>query len=308
MKLKIFTLTLLSTLVFSCKKENKTPVIESENIIITDSIPTEIEVDSLSVDTIVVETPEIIEPEPVKKVKATKTVKPVSKKDNSYTLNTIKFSPIEHATLVIEDNNTTIYLDPVGGKDAFKNFKSPNFILITDIHPDHLNIETLEAINTPNTIIIGTNAVKEKLPASLLKNYTVIFNGLSRSFSTSKMSLDVEGIAMYNIRPEAKKYHPESRGNGYILTLNSKRIYISGDTEDTFEMRHLKNIDIAFVCMNLPYTMSVESAASAVLDFKPKKVLPYHYRGTNGLSDVKKFKTLVNKGNKNIEVIQLDWY
>ena len=106
----------------------------------------------------------------------------------------------------------------------------------------------------------------------------------------------------------AKKYHPESRGNGYILTLNSKRIYISGDTEDIPEMRNLKNIDKAFVCMNLPYTMTIESAASAVLDFKPKNVYPYHYRGTDGMSDVDKFKTLVNQENESIEVILLDWY
>jgi L-ascorbate metabolism protein UlaG (beta-lactamase superfamily) len=308
MKVKIITLILISTVVFSCKKETKNTVIESEDIIITDTIPSEIEIDSILVDTVVIEEPEIVPPKPVKKKTTVKKKKIVPKSGNSYTNSSVKFSPIEHATLVIEYNNTTIYVDPVGNKDTYKNFKSPNFILITDIHGDHLDIETLEAIYTPNTQIIGPKAVKEKLPATLLKNYTTIFSGLSRGFSTSKMSLEIEGVAMYNIREEAKKYHPKSRGVGYILTLNNQRIYISGDTEDTFEMRHLKNIDIAFVCMNLPYTMPVESAASAVLDFKPKKVFPYHYRGTNGFSDVKKFKTLVNKGNKNIEVIQLDWY
>ena len=122
------------------------------------------------------------------------------------------------------------------------------------------------------------------------------------------MSLDIEGVAMYNVREEAKHFHPKGRGLGYILNLNGKRIYISGDTEDTFEMRHLKNIDIALICMNLPYTMPVESAASAVLEFKPKKVLPYHYRGTDGLSDVNRFKTLVNNGNSRIKVVQLQWY
>ncbi len=97
------------------------------------------------------------------------------------------------------------------------------------------------------------------------------------------------------------------RGNGYIITLGKKRLYFSGDTEDIPEMRALQYIDMAFVCMNLPYTMTVESAASAVLEFKPKQVYPYHYRGTEGLSDVVKFKELVSK-NPDIEVIQLDWY
>ena len=89
--------------------------------------------------------------------------------------------------------------------------------------------------------------------------------------------------------------------------MNKKRIYISGDTEDIKEMRELRDIDYAFICMNLPYTMSVEQAASAVLEFKPKVVFPYHYRGTEGFSDVEKFKRLVSK-NKDIEVRLLDWY
>ncbi|WP_439152413.1 MBL fold metallo-hydrolase [Winogradskyella sp.] len=85
-------------------------------------------------------------------------------------------------------------------------------------------------------------------------------------------------------------------------------IYISGDTEDIPEMRSLKNIDKAFVCMNLPYTMPVESAANAVLEFKPDTVYPYHYRGTEGLSDVNKFKQLVNEGDNSINVELLNWY
>jgi L-ascorbate metabolism protein UlaG (beta-lactamase superfamily) len=308
MKLRLLTLLLISIAIFSCKKEIKNPDLEIEDIFVTDSIPPEIKVDSVIVDSVIIEEIVVKPLEPVKKEIIKQPKKTISKKDNSYTKNEIKFTPIQHATLVLEYKNTTIFVDPVGGKEAFKNFKFPNFIVITDIHPDHLDIKTLEAINTPYTQIIGPDSVKEKLPSALLKNFTSIFSGLSRSFSTSKMSLDIEGVAMYNIRKEAEKYHPKNRGVGYILTLNNKRIYISGDTEDTFEVRHLKNIDIAFVCMNLPYTMPVESAASAVLDFKPKLVFPYHYKGTDGFSDVKKFKTLVNKGNRNIEVVQLDWY
>ena len=113
---------------------------------------------------------------------------------------------------------------------------------------------------------------------------------------------------MYNLREEALKFHEKGRGNGYVIENDGMRVYISGDTEDIPEMRNLKDIDVAFVCMNLPYTMTVESAASGVLDFKPTKVYPYHYRGTEGLSDVAKFKELVNEGDAGIEVVQLDWY
>jgi len=113
---------------------------------------------------------------------------------------------------------------------------------------------------------------------------------------------------MYNLREEALKFHTKGRGNGYVLTINKERIYFSGDTEDIPEMRNLKNIDKAFVCMNLPYTMTVENAADAVLEFKPKEVYPYHYRGTGGLSDVEKFKQIVAEKNKAIKVVQLDWY
>jgi L-ascorbate metabolism protein UlaG (beta-lactamase superfamily) len=98
--------------------------------------------------------------------------------------------------------------------------------------------------------------------------------------------------------------HTKGRGNGYVLTIGKKNIYISGDTEDIPEMRALKNIDVAFVCMNLPYTMDVNQASEGVLAFKPKVVYPYHYRG----QDVNVFKTLVDKGNKNIEVRLLNWY
>lgn len=113
---------------------------------------------------------------------------------------------------------------------------------------------------------------------------------------------------MYNLREEALKFHSKGRGNGYVVTIGGERIYISGDTEDIPEMRSLKNIDKAFVCMNLPWTMTVDKAAEAVLEFKPKAIYPYHYRNKEGMSDVKKFKTLINQGDEAIEVIQLDWY
>jgi L-ascorbate metabolism protein UlaG (beta-lactamase superfamily) len=98
------------------------------------------------------------------------------------------------------------------------------------------------------------------------------------------------------------------RGNGYVVEKNAYRVYISGDTGNTPEMRALTHIDLALVCMNLPYTMSVEDAAQAVLAFKPKRVTPYHYRGKDGLSDVNRFKQIVNEGDPSIDVTVLDWY
>jgi L-ascorbate metabolism protein UlaG (beta-lactamase superfamily) len=113
---------------------------------------------------------------------------------------------------------------------------------------------------------------------------------------------------MYNLPENSDSRHTKGRGNGYVINFGGKNVYISGDTEDIPEMRHLKNIDVAFVCMNLPYTMDVNQAANAVLEFKPKIVYPYHYRGQEGLSDVSAFKKLVNDGNKSIEVRLVNWY
>ena len=113
---------------------------------------------------------------------------------------------------------------------------------------------------------------------------------------------------MYNLPESPTAMHTKGRGNGYVLGIGGKNIYLSGDTQGIPEMRSLKNIDVAFVCMNLPYTMDVKEAADAVLAFSPKIVYPYHYRGQNGLSDINAFKNLVDAGNKNIEVRLRNWY
>lgn len=216
----------------------------------------------------------------------------------------VEITPISHATAVITYKNETIYLDPTGGVKAFLNFEKPTYILITDIHGDHLDLKTLGELDLTQTKIIAPKAVAEKLGSIPNKELIIINNEESRSFS----NYSVEAIAMYNLREEALKFHTKGRGNGYVLTINKKRIYFSGDTEDIPEMRNLKNIDKAFICMNLPYTMTLENAADAVLAFKPKEVYPYHYRGTQGLSDVEKFKEIVSAKNSSINVIQLDWY
>lgn len=216
----------------------------------------------------------------------------------------ITIIPISHATMILAHQDVVIYVDPVGGAEAFTEQEKPSHILITDIRGDHYDAKTLQAMTLDSTVLIVPQAVKDLLPELNVKQVVVMNNGENKDFD----NLSIEAIPMYNLRTEALKFHEKGRGNGYLITLNGKRIYISGDTEDIPEMRQLKDIDMAFVCMNLPYTMTVKSAASAVLDFKPKKVYPYHFRGTEGMSDVKEFKTIVNNENSRIEVVQLDWY
>ena len=224
--------------------------------------------------------------------------------DNESVISQLKITPIEHATMVLEYNGKTIYVDPTGGKEAFEGFPKADYVLITDIHSDHMHLKTLEGLSLNNAQIIAPEAVYELLPKDFRKHTNAMING-------SKVDYDVfsvEAIPMYNLRDEALKYHPKGRGNGYVLTFGKERIYISGDTEDIPEMRKLRNIDKAFICMNLPYTMTVENAAKAVLDFKPKQVYPYHYRGTEGYSDIEKFKSIINENSKAIEVTELNWY
>lgn len=217
----------------------------------------------------------------------------------------LTINPISHATMVLSYGEDDIYVDPTGGADAFKGFSSAEIVLITDIHGDHLDLETLRALDLSNATVIAPKAVVDKFPKDLKLGKII---SLNNGDSTKINGHSFEAIPMYNLREAALKFHPKGRGNGYLLTIGGERIYISGDTEDIPEMRGLENIDKAFICMNLPYTMTVESAVSAVLEFKPKQVYPYHYRGTEGFSDVENFKTLVNQGDESIEVIQLDWY
>jgi L-ascorbate metabolism protein UlaG (beta-lactamase superfamily) len=216
----------------------------------------------------------------------------------------LRIIPIEHATAVLEWGDTTIYVDPVGGAAAFEGQKPPDLILITDIHGDHFNMETLEELDTEKAKIMVPQEVADKMPDTFAPQIDVLNNGDSKE----RYGIRVEAVPMYNLREEAKQFHPRGRGNGYVLEMGDERVYFSGDTEDIPEMRSLQNIDKAFICMNLPYTMTVESAAEAVLAFQPAQIYPYHYRGNPDVSDVSEFASLIKAGNSDIEVVQLDWY
>jgi L-ascorbate metabolism protein UlaG (beta-lactamase superfamily) len=209
--------------------------------------------------------------------------------------------PIQHATFVLKGGGKTVFVDPTGGADGFKEYGKPDLILITDIHGDHHDPKTLSAVRAKESMVVAPAAVADKMGAEK-EGVKILGNGEK----TTCGDIGIEAIPMYNLTEERKKNHTKGRGNGYVLTIGGRRLYISGDTEDIPEMRGLKDIDAAFVCMNLPYTMDVEHAADAVLAFKPKVVYPYHYRGKE-MSDVEKFKSLVAK-DKSIEVRLLKWY
>lgn len=231
-------------------------------------------------------------------------IKMAENTESVFQQDSIKITPIEHATAILEWRNITIYIDPVGGAKKFTGQKSPDLILITDIHGDHFSLETLEGLDTKKSKIMMPRAVADEMPKAFTPQIDVLNNGDIKE----RFGITVEAIPMYNLREEAKKFHVKGRGNGYILNMGGKRVYFSGDTEDIPEMRNLKNINMAFICMNLPYTMTVESAADAVLEFKPASVYPYHYRGRPDISDVNAFKDLIYTGNPDIKVVQLDWY
>lgn len=212
--------------------------------------------------------------------------------------------PITHGTFAMEWNGLTIYVDPYGGKAGFAGLNAPDLVLITDIHGDHLDKNTLAELDLSKAQLVVPQAVMDMLPDNLKAQATVIANGEA----TDMMNINIAAIPMYNLPADAETRHPKGRGNGYVLRMGGKTIYISGDTEDIPEMRALSNIDIAFVCMNLPYTMSIDQASSAVNEFKPKVIYPYHYRGTGGLADVAAFKELVKEDEFGIQVKLKNWY
>ena len=209
-----------------------------------------------------------------------------------------------HASLVLTANGKTIYVDPAGGAELFKGLATPDYILITDIHGDHFDPTTLDAVKSANTTLVVPQAVADKLSASEKESIVILKNG----DKTVQSGITINAIPMYNLPETPDSRHTKGRGNGYLLNIGGKNIYLSGDTEDIPEMRSLKNIDVAFVCMNLPYTMDINQAADAVLAFKPKIVYPYHYRGQNGLSDTNAFKQIVDAKNPRIEVRLRNWY
>jgi len=207
----------------------------------------------------------------------------------------VKITPLNHASTRIEAGGKTIYLDPAKPV-KFSDLPKADLILITDIHGDHMDPDAIKEVSTAKTEILAPPAVVQTVTSA-----KPIANGESQTWQ----GWTIDAVPAYNLKrgpAPGKLFHDKGRGNGYVLTYGGKRFYFSGDTEGVPEMRELKNIDVAFVCMNLPYTMPPDEAADAVKAFHPKVVIPYHYRG----SDL----TVFQKGleGTGIEVRLLDWY
>ncbi len=207
----------------------------------------------------------------------------------------VKITPIYHATAIIQAGGETIYIDPAHPANI-TGLAPADLILITDIHPDHMDPADIASLSDTHTQIIAPAAVQQTVT-----NARVLRNGETTTWRQWKIT----AVPMYNIRhlmPDGEPYHPKGRGNGYVLNYGGKNFYFAGDTEGTPEMRALRDIDVAFIPMNLPYTMTPDEAADAVKQFRPKIAIPYHYRGQN----IQRFADDL-KGT-GIEVRLLDWY
>jgi len=207
----------------------------------------------------------------------------------------VEITPIYHAAAMIEAGGDRIYIDPAKPGDI-SGLPPGDLILITDIHGDHMDAADVTALSKDGTTVIA--------PAAVAKTITQA-KPLGNGESTSWKKWKITAVPMYNInhnQPSGQPYHDKGRGNGYVLNYGGKNFYFAGDTEGTPEMRALKNIDVAFIPMNLPYTMTPAEAADAVKAFKPKVAIPYHYKG----QDVEVFKKALE--GSGVEVRLLEWY
>jgi L-ascorbate metabolism protein UlaG (beta-lactamase superfamily) len=224
---------------------------------------------------------------------ATAQTRPTDKFDTS--AGPLTVTAIRHASLVIQAGGKVIHVDP-WSQANYDGVPQADLILITDIHGDHMDPKAIAAVRRQGAQIVAPAEV-----AKTVTDATVIKNGETKKIG----DIAIEAIPMYNEKrgpSEGRFFHDKGRGNGYVVTYGGKRLYIAGDTEGVPEMRALKNIDVAFIPMNLPYTMPPEEAAEAVKAFRPKVVYPYHYRQ----SDTKIFADAL-KGT-GVEVRQWNWY
>jgi L-ascorbate metabolism protein UlaG (beta-lactamase superfamily) len=196
-----------------------------------------------------------------------------------------------HGSLMMGFGGETIHVDPYGDVADYETLPKADIVLVTHDHFDHLDLNALKAIFKPDTAIVASKSCAAKLPGAI-----IMANGEKRLV----LGLEVESVPAYNIahkRPDGNPFHPKGEGNGYVLTFGGKRVYVAGDTENTSEMKALKAIDIAFLPMNLPYTMTPEQVADAARAFRPKILYPYH----TGDTDTAKLVRLL-AGEKDIEV------
>jgi L-ascorbate metabolism protein UlaG (beta-lactamase superfamily) len=198
---------------------------------------------------------------------------------------------IGHGTLMIAFDGKIIHIDPFSRVADYAKLPKADVVLITHHHFDHLDVKALQNVRTKETVVILTEKCGEQV-----KGGTVMKNGDVRTVE----EIEVEAVPAYNLvhkRDNGQLFHPKGEGNGYVLAFGETRVYVAGDTENTPEMKALESIDYAFLPMNLPYTMTPEMVANAVIAFKPTVLYPYHY----GDTDVSKLVALL-EDNKDTEI------
>lgn len=179
----------------------------------------------------------------------------------------------KHASLLLDYEGKKIFVDPVSEYADYTRQPKADFILITHEHPDHFDPKAIAALETEETSIVTNPACQKMLGKGLaMKNGEVI---------QLAPDMRIEATPAYNTTPGREVYHPKDRDNGYILTLDGTRIYIAGDTEDIPEMEQIKDIDIAFLPVNQPYTMTPAQAIRAAKIIRPHILYPYHYGDTD---------------------------
>ena len=228
--------------------------------------------------------------------------KPQQADVESTSVGDLKITPIRHASLMLQWGGQVIHVDPVG-QENYAGLPKADVILITDTHGDHLDLKAIAALKKEGT---ATIVVAPEAAAKSVGDAKIAANGSILTLGFGDLNVRIDVVPMYNLTrgpAPGQLYHPKGRGNGYVLTLEDKRVYISGDTECIPEMKGLKKIDIAFLCMNLPYTQTPQEAAECVKAFRPRIVYPYHYRG----QDLSIFTDAL-KDEKGVEVRLRNWY
>jgi L-ascorbate metabolism protein UlaG (beta-lactamase superfamily) len=222
----------------------------------------------------------------------------------------VTIRPVTHASFVMSYNGKTIYVDPDGAASLYAGIPKADFILITHSHGDHFDAATITAVMNTNAKIVAPQAVFNSMSVAL-RNQTTVIDYSDSSPAPNNLDLfDELNNLLFNVRavPAYNANHAFGSGNGYIVTIDQKRIYIAGDTGNQAELRALENIDIAFVCMNTPFTMTPADAVNLVREMDPLVVYPYHYRNSDGSTgNAITFKNLMST-DFSIEVRLRKWY
>jgi L-ascorbate metabolism protein UlaG (beta-lactamase superfamily) len=198
---------------------------------------------------------------------------------------------IGHGTLMFTFNGKVIHVDPWSKVADYAKMPKADVIFLTHEHRDHLDLKALKQIRTEKSVVVAPEACAGQIHGALIMK-----NGDIKKIDGLEMAA-VPAYNLVNMRSEGVPFHPKGRGNGYVITFGDKRVYVAGDTENTPEMKSLKGIDVAFLPMNLPYTMTPEMVADGAKAFKPKTLYPYHY----GETDPSKIAALL-KDHPEIEV------